>query len=369
MPRPNRLLKGLKKLSASLPLVGTRHPGTPEHARHCADCAAALHRQRQYLERLRDAAVPAASDELTARLLLRTQQLAMQPAAPSPRREPLKLAGLAAGGVAMVAAGAVVAGAYIFAGEPRQYAAASLFGQAGVPVEGPASTGGAATGGGDGRGPSVEASVAALRSSGWACPDLQAMGFHVVSATSKVLAGRPAVELRLSDGRHTATVLEQRAATATGSTVPPSAAAPPAVPLNPLTGRPANRDGFVAVDAAGEAFDGRLWIRAAAPWSAIYQTPRTTFTYVSDLPAHSADDAVAALVAAAGGATDRDAPDRDAADQDAANRGGTVQGVAAGAGTDAAVGGSANESVVERLERGLRRMARHLEKITEHLAP
>ena len=356
MPRPNRLLKGLKKLSASLSLVGRRHPGTPEHARHCADCAAALRRQRQYLERLRDAAVPAASDELTARLLLRTRQLAMEPVAPSSRREPLKLAGLAAGGVAMVAAGAVVAGAYIFAGEPRQYAAASLSGQAGVPVEGPAGTGGAPAGGGAGRTPSVEASVAALRSSGWACPDLQAMGFHIVSATSKVLAGRPAVELRLSDGRHTATILEQRSVTAAVTTVPPSPSAAPAVPVNPLTGHPANRDGFVAVDAAGEAFDGRLWIRASAPWSAIYQTAGTTFTYVADLPARSADDAVAALAAAGR-----------AADQEAADQAGTDQGVAAG--TEVAVGGSGSESVVERLERGLRRMARHLEKMTEQLVP
>lgn len=356
MPRPNRLLKGLKKLSASLSLVGTRHPGTPEHARHCADCAAALRRQRQYLERLRDAAVPAASDELTARLLLRTQQLAMEPVAPSSRREPLKLAGLAAGGVAMVAAGAVVAAAYIFAGEPRQYAAASLSGQAVVPVEGPASTGGPATGAG--RTPSVEASVAALRSSGWACPDLQAMGFHIVSATSKVLAGRPAVELRLSDGRHTATILEQRSATAAGTTVPPSPSAPP---VNPLTGHPANRDGFVAVDAAGEAVDGRLWIRASAPWSAIYQTAGTTFTYVADLPAQSADDAVAALAAAGRAAG------QEAADQDVPDQAGMDQGVAAG--TEVAVGGSGNESVVERLERGLRRMARHLEKMTGQLVP
>jgi hypothetical protein len=336
MRQLNRLLEDLRKLSASLPVTGRQHPGTPDHVRQCSECAAALRRQRQYLEKLRDAAVPAASDELTARLLLRTQQLAMAPAAPAPRTGPLKLAGLA-GGVAVLAAGTVVAGAYISAGEPRQYAAATFSGQAGSPAE-------AAAGGG----PSADPSVAALRTHGWACPDLQAMGFHIVSATSKVFAGHQGIELRLSDGRHTATVLEQHSGTAAGNGAAPAA---PDVPLNPLTGHAAGQDGFVAVDA-GKAVGGRLWIRVSAPWSAIYQTGRTTFTYVSDLPANAADDAVPALAVAGA----------------AVSQGTGEPGIAADAAPDASPGGSGNESVVERLERGLRRIARQVGKMTEHLA-
>ena len=146
----NRLLLVVRKSAASLPMAGPRHPGTPEHVRRCADCAAAVRRQREYLERLRKAAVPAASDELTARLLLRTRELAMAPAAPAPQPRPFRLAGLAAGGVAMAAAGAVIAGAYISAGEPRQYAAAAFSGQAG-PSADAAGSGGTAAGGSPGQ--------------------------------------------------------------------------------------------------------------------------------------------------------------------------------------------------------------------------
>ncbi|MFJ5698239.1 anti-sigma factor [Arthrobacter sp. NPDC093139] len=353
MHQLNRLLHKAKKSAASLPLAGSRHPGTPDHVRGCADCAAALRRQREYLARLRQAAVPAASDELTARLLLNTRELAMASAAPAPQAHPFRLAGLAAGGVAIVAAGAVMAGAYIAAGEPRPYAAAAFSGQAERSADAAGSGG---TEAGDSSGADVSAdpaagsNVAVLRSHGWACPDLQVMGFHIVSATSKVYAGRPAVELRLSDGQHTATVLEQRSAPAASNPELPAASALPEVPVNPLTGHPASSDGFVAVNAAGPAGAGRLWIKATAPWSAIYQTGRSTFTYVSDLPAHAADDAVAALAAAGR----------------PVSQVGLDHGVAADPGPETR--GSGDESVVERLERGLRRLALHLDKMTGHLA-
>ena len=312
-----RLLEGLRKKAGIPPLAGGRHPQTTDHIRACAECASALHRQRQYIARLHAAAVPAASDELTARLLLRTQQLAMAPA-PVSRPSRMRLAGLA-GGVAVVAAGAVAAGAYTFAGEPRQYAAgaASLSGQTGHSP-------GASPDGTDSR-------LAALRSSGWTCPELRAMGFRLVSASTTVLAGQPTVELRLTDGQHTARILEQhQGAPAAGW------------PVNPLTGHPAGNDGYVAADMPGTTTGGRVWVRAGSPWSAIYQTPRSTFTYVSDLPATAADDAVAML-----------------AGPGAAAGPGLAAGTEASAGTPAAEG-SAQESVVDRVERGLRKIARTL---------
>ncbi|MDQ1059477.1 hypothetical protein QFZ23_003378 [Arthrobacter globiformis] len=307
MRQLHRLLEGLRT-KTGFPLAGGRHPQTTDHIRACAECASALHRQRQYIERLRTAAVPAASDELTARLLLRTEQLAMAPA-PVSRPSRIMLAGLA-GGVAVVAAGAVAAGAYTVAGEPRQYAAgtASLYGQSG-------------------HSPGTDSRLAALRSSGWTCPELPAMGFHLVSASTRVLAGKPTVELRLTDGQHTARILEQHQG---------SPAAP--WPVNPLTGHAAGSDGYVAADLPGTMADGQVWVKAGQPWSAIYQTSRSTFTYVSDLPATSADDAVA-MLAGTGGATS--------------------PGLAAG--TDTAGGGAAvQETVVDRVERGLRKIARQL---------
>ena len=308
MGQLHRLLEGLRTRTGFPLLAGGRHPQTTDHIRACAECASALHRQRQYIERLRTAAVPAASDELTARLLLRTQQLAMAPA-PVSRPSRMMLAGLA-GGVAVVAAGAVAAGAYTVAGEPRQYAAgtASLYGQSG-------------------HSPGTDSRLTALRSSGWSCPELRAMGFHRVSASTTVLAGRPTVELRLTDGQHTARILEQHQ----GSPVAPW-------PINPLTGHPAGSDGYVAADLPGTTADGQVWVKAGQPWSAIYQTPRSTFTYVSDLPATSADDAVAMLAGA-----------------------GSAAGPGLAAGTDTAAGSAAaQETIVDRVERGLRKIARQL---------
>jgi hypothetical protein len=310
MRQLHRLLEGLRKKTGLATLAGGRHPQTADHLQVCAECASALHRQRQYIERLRTAAVPAASEELTARLLLRTQQLAMTPA-PVTRTSRMRLAGLA-GGVAVVAAGAVAAGAYGVAGEPRQYAAgtASLYGQSG-------------------HSPGTDSRLATLRSSGWTCPELRAMGFHLVSASTTVLAGQPTVELRLTDGQHTARILEQHQ----GAPATPW-------PVNPLTGHPAGTDGYVAAAMPGTTADGHVWVKAGPPWSAIYQTSRSTFTYVSDLPATAADDVVAML--AGSGST--------AGPGLAAS---TDEGAAA-----TAVQGPAPETVVDRIERGLRKMAR-----------
>ena len=341
----HRLLGGLKDKTASLHVAAVRHPGTTDHVRQCADCAAALRRQRQYLERLRGAAIPAASDDLTARLLLQTQQLAMAPAAAAPPPGALRLAGLA-GGVAVMAAGAVAAGAYLSAGEPPQYAAAagsaSVSGASGhtgpgdgpglddLPVSGAAGNGSAAS--------EAESRLATLRSHGWACPDLKAMGFRIVSATATERGGQRAVELRLSDGRHMATILEQRSAAVPAAGQDPAASpTAPDSPVNPLTGHPARLDGFVPVAADGGDAGGRLWIKTAAPWSAIYQASGTTFTYVSDLPADAADDAVAAL-AAAGLATHA--------------------GIVATARPEAGWDNPGAESILDRMGRGLRKMAR-----------
>ena len=59
--------------------------GRRDHVEACAECRARQQRERQYLEKLRGAAVPEASEDLTARLLARTGQLAAERAATSER--------------------------------------------------------------------------------------------------------------------------------------------------------------------------------------------------------------------------------------------------------------------------------------------
>ncbi len=77
---------------------------------------------------------------------------------------------------------------------------------------------------------------------------------------------------------------------------------------------------------------------ASAPWKAIYQTSDVTFTYISDLPADAADDAVAELI---GSGT--------------ATAAASVDGGPAGPGTDK-VAAPAPEALPARLQRGLGRI-------------
>jgi hypothetical protein len=151
--------------------------------------------------------------------------------------------------------------------------------------------------------------LATLRAQGWTCPDLGDLGFHLVWARGGVAAGADVVELRLTDGRHFATVLEQHAGRPPrqgGTGLQQTAAGPP---VNVLTGHSAGADGFAAAglpgtlrpadNAAGAlpgGGNGGLWINPAPPFRAIVQGSAGTFTYVSDQPADEAARGLAALV-------------------------------------------------------------------------
>jgi hypothetical protein len=147
--------------------------------------------------------------------------------------------------------------------------------------------------------------LAAFRSQGWTCPELHDLGFHLIWARAGVIAGDEVLELRLTDGRHFATVLEQHAAMRGPGTAP--APAPAEIsPINVLTGHAAVADGFTPAkagmaSAAPETGNGTLWINSAPPYRAIYQTFAATYTYISDLPAEQADDGVAALTRVSSG--------------------------------------------------------------------
>lgn len=230
---------------------GRRQHRGADHVQTCAECAAVLKRERQYIERLRDAPVPPASEDLTARLLARTQQLAAAAEPATNQYRAAKVLALAAGGTA-AAAGILAVGALALAGDNLPAAQTAINGSlvqhtAQLPADGRELT---------------APQLLALRSEGWVCPELQQLGFHVQSANAITLNGRPAVELHLSDGRHYATVVEQHPAD-TGQN-------------------------------SGKKVE-ELPVSRLAPWTATVETTAGTFTVESDLPAEQAEDAAPEL--------------------------------------------------------------------------
>ncbi|KQN95139.1 hypothetical protein ASE96_02840 [Arthrobacter sp. Leaf69] len=333
------------------------HDRRRQHVESCAECRLRLRREREYLERLRGAEVPMASDDLTARLLARTEELARngQPATyrlsadvPAARgfRPAIRPAVLVAGSA--VAAAALLGGsAYLMGGEPAPLAGgtpASVFLQRDLSASAPAAADAAAgppagwslTGEPDFTpdGALTAAQLSTLRSEGWTCPELRELGYHLVWARGGVLAGVNIVELRLTDGRHFAIILEQHGSRPARSATPGDVShSSPQAPVNVLTGRSAASDGFTTETVPA---GGVLWVNHASPFAAIYESGDATFTYVSDQAAEQADDGLAALV-----------------------RAGTLSPGAAG-GDGAGTG--AGHNVTARLERGLGR-------ILELLAP
>ena len=295
-----------------------------------------------------------ASDHLTARLLANTEELArtgeiagtglpgpyrLSAAVPAARgfRPALRAAVLVAGGAA--AAAALLGGsAYVMGADPAPQAGgtpAPAFLQRDLAVSAPAAVeAGAGTPAGwsltgepdfTPAGALTAEQLAALRSDGWTCPELRELGYHLVWARGGVLAGVDIVELRLTDGRNFATILEHHGELP-GPSGTPESGPRTAPPVNVLTGRPATSDGFTAAtvpggdaataaeaEAGGGAGAGRgiLWVNHGSPFTAIYQSDDATFTYVSDLPAEQADDGVAALVHAGTGAAEPAAGDGD----------------------------------------------------------
>ncbi|MDP9888131.1 anti-sigma factor [Pseudarthrobacter enclensis] len=243
---------------------GGRHQRTGSHLEACQECAATVRRERQYIERLRDAPIPPASDDLTARLLARTHHLAAQEPVPPQQGGPSRVAAralaLTAGGT-VAAAGVLAVGAFTAAGDPGSGAAGdsdAAFSH--VSSQTPA----------DGR-TLTDAQLATLRSDGWACPELQSMGFHLETAKALIVNGQPAVELRLTDGSHHATITEEHPVQA-------SAQAPQAGDAQP---QPQG-------EGIHQEWDGTN--RAAT-----YRTAGLTITYRSDLPAGVSDDALPIL--------------------------------------------------------------------------
>ncbi len=265
------LLKGRR---GGLTRGNIRHSRAPGHLQECSDCHAAVLRERQYLERLRRAAVPEASQDFTNRLIEHTQRLAQSdfPERPAPPRgvwHGIRLASAAAGGLA-VSAGILAVAAYALGGEVapqasnrgeqevRTLVSSTVPGNAGeqLPVTGaqlslPVSVAGTVS--------LSEEQLSELRRDGWACPEMASMGYHVVSARALMQDGHPAVELHLSDGDHHATLVEQH------------------------------------LEGSG-ASGTQLSITQGAPWQAVYSSPVAVLRYSSDMPPNQAAGAVPELV-------------------------------------------------------------------------
>ncbi|HSN38295.1 MAG TPA: hypothetical protein VLT34_18285, partial [Arthrobacter sp.] len=193
------------------------HDRRGRHLESCPDCRLQQRRERQYLERLRGADVPTASNDLTARLLARTEQLARQeppawhrPAAVRGFHPALRAAALVAG---VAAAATVLLGgsAYLVGGDPGPAASgapASVLLQRDLAVSGAAALAtvpgaGAPTGWGltgepdfTPAGALTGAQLDTLRSAGWACPELPELGYRLVWAQAGELAGGELLELR-----------------------------------------------------------------------------------------------------------------------------------------------------------------------------
>ncbi|WP_432393817.1 hypothetical protein ACRQ5B_10930 [Pseudarthrobacter sp. L19] len=336
------------------------------HLQRCAGCRRRQAHERQYLQRLRNATVPEASGDLTARLLARTSEMAQQPGAtrtgtaqpetarpeaetraaptvPSPpaRNARIRLAAAVTGGVA--AATCLTAGtAYVLGEETGAAAGAPAFTDSLTPPgtgrfvsAQMASVSGWRLSGEPDIAPAESLSaeqLSALQTRGWACPEFRDLGYHLAWARAGAADGKDVLELRLTDGQSFATVLEQH---------PDSAGTPSGtgggVPVNVLTGHPAPADGFVPVtlhpatpEASGHGTPGVLWVNRQPPYRAIYRTERATFTVVAEAPPAGTDDGVAAALQSAQPAT-------------------------AGPGADAA-GAPAAESLQTRLGRGLQRV-------------
>lgn len=253
-----------------------RHSRAPGHLQQCAECHAAVLRERQYLERLRRATVPEASQDFTNRLIEHTQRLAQSGCEErmAPQRSVwrgIRLATAAAGGLA-VSAGILAVVAYALGGEVapqasdrgeqevRTLVSSTDPGNAGekLPVTGsqlglPVGVAGSVS--------LSEQQLSELRKDGWACPEMASMGYHMVSARALMQDGHPAVELHLSDGDRHATLVEEH------------------------------------LEGSGPS-GTQLSITQGAPWQAVYSSPVAVLRYSSDVPASQAAGAVPELVKA-----------------------------------------------------------------------
>ncbi|WP_138442422.1 hypothetical protein [Sinomonas susongensis] len=184
------------------PLGGsTDHGRDAVHVQSCAECRGALESERRYLAALRDAPVPMASSALTQRLLEQTRELALEAElaehVASSKGRVLRAAAVVLT-VAAAALAALAVTAYAVAGDPT---AAS-----------PTASWPAVVGMDDGGRVLTSSDLRALSADGWNCPELEQNGLHVESAKGFILNGVPTLVVRMGDGAHAISLMEQHGA-------------------------------------------------------------------------------------------------------------------------------------------------------------
>jgi anti-sigma factor RsiW len=315
-------------------LSDDRRPSLERHLKRCKRCRRSVEEYRDIQERLRSLDVPPPGEDLTARILRCNQpdgptadvkpteigapgshpveaaSLIERSGAPGDRTDsvvpsadfrPVAAGSPAADSAAgsapagkrsarvMVVVGGVLAGcavvalsaAYVLGGEAQTAASGSDPGLAWAPVSANAAVV---------RPIAVDSSgLEALRRSGWTCPLLLGLGYHLQSAEQLLVGGQPAVRLDLSDDNHWVVITEQRRIGASGEG-PGSAHVTP--PLNAATGHPVTMDGFQEV----VGLDRAVWVRGGEEWTVVLDSEDVTYTVRSDLPLAEMPDTVSQVV-------------------------------------------------------------------------
>ncbi len=237
------------------------------HITHCNQCRAIVEFQRGVRTRLRSP-VPSPASNLTASILAKTNRSEHQEPIESawghaaaahgrPSRRRLTLATTSA--IAIIATG-TLGGAYLIGAEPDPVASlnhqqAIASGWEAVATETPIKL--------------LDEQVNELRSEGWNCPDLEAIGFSLTDAEAITVRGTPAVRLTLSNGQDSLTVYEQRKISRVRAAEAP--------PINAVTGNEVTSDGFERMGGTQR----ELWVNPNHSWQVVLDAEAVTYTVMS----------------------------------------------------------------------------------------
>jgi len=259
------------------------------HLERCARCREVVAGQRDVQARLRSLDVPAPRPDLANKILRESPRASagsVPPARPAvaaaavpPQNTAARRAAVrrvawttsaALAGISVL----TVAGAYMLGGEEELVGGqapslASVWSAHGVAPAGGITTAAKLD----------QEDLHQLRSEGWNCPQLAALGYRMVTAIGKEVDGYPAVELKLSNGKDTVVVVEERRGVEdmAGSELD---VVPTQEPVNGLTGRRVSQDGLWQVDG----MDRQMWVRASDDWTVVLNSNHVTYTVWADLP-------------------------------------------------------------------------------------
>lgn len=126
--------------------------------------------------------------------------------------------------------------------------------------------------------------IDALRTHGWACPELQAVGMSLVSAHSVRVDGQPAVLMKLEGNGRSVTVYETRA---DGGTPEPA--------VDGFSGHAVTDEGFVLRDEKRALGWPQVWVHPQDSQHAVVSSPRVTYS-IGAAPDHQVlEDAVSEI--------------------------------------------------------------------------